>query len=639
MASQISIYSNVTSLQAQRRLSFCTGELASVFQRLSSGQRINRASDDAAGLAVAAQLNYKTKIYTQGIRNINDGISLVSVTDGALSSLSGIVTRLQELAEQSANGVYRNTQRVPINREAQALSSEYNRITQTASFNDINLLDGSTSSLTLVGGDSTVTLDLNSTAAAHAIGTGTLSAQAQAPSVNKPNGEVIADFNGDGFGDIAVVHSFSATDGMTVHIGNGDGTFKGAVTYAVGGSSSIQSADFNRDGVSDLVVADGTNNVLQLFYGVGNGTFSAAVSLSTGAAGGQFDVAVGDLNGDSSWDIVWTYGWGNQSFVFIGNGDGTFKAPVSYGTTGSSLTPVLADFNGDGNLDLASTSYSTDDIGINFGAGDGTFGSVAGVVHLVPGTSRYFSAGDVNGDTLDDLVTSDYPNGKIDVYISNGDGTFKAGVSYGTGGVNYSQGRLADVNGDGKLDAIVAAEYSNAVHLLLSNGDGSFKAAVSVDVGTAADTLAVGDLNKDGVPDAVIGDFQVPGHIVPILANAIAAGTSGASVAQVIALGTIDLSTQQGARDALDSLRGVQQSLAVERGIFGAFESRLNVFVSTLSVGRENFVEAASRIQDSDIAQDAASLTRLRILQQAAGAVLAQANLEPQITLKLLGSI
>ena len=114
----IKIGSNIASIQAQRRLADATDSLSNIFARLSSGQRINKASDDAAGLAIADDLHVKTRVYTQAIRNGNDGISLLNISDSANENVAGIITRIRELAEQSANGTYSNKQRDAIDNEA-----------------------------------------------------------------------------------------------------------------------------------------------------------------------------------------------------------------------------------------------------------------------------------------------------------------------------------------------------------------------------------------------------------------------------------------------------------------------------------------------------------------------------------------
>jgi flagellin len=101
----ITLGSNIASLRGQRQLAKTSAELVTAFERLSSGQRINEASDDGAGLAIADSLNAKSRILNQGVRNVNDGLSLLSIADSAIEILSDIVIRLEELAEQAANGV------------------------------------------------------------------------------------------------------------------------------------------------------------------------------------------------------------------------------------------------------------------------------------------------------------------------------------------------------------------------------------------------------------------------------------------------------------------------------------------------------------------------------------------------------
>lgn len=107
----ITIGSNIASLQAQRRLSSATDSLGKSYEKLSSGFRINRASDDAAGLAIADALRANQKVATVAIRNANDGISTIGIADSALGQIGNVLSRLAELSEQSANGVFSTVQR------------------------------------------------------------------------------------------------------------------------------------------------------------------------------------------------------------------------------------------------------------------------------------------------------------------------------------------------------------------------------------------------------------------------------------------------------------------------------------------------------------------------------------------------
>jgi len=149
------IRTNIASINVQRNLSTSSKRLAQAFERLSSGLRINRAMDDAAGLAIAESLKADSRIATIAIRNASDGISIIAITDGAISSITNVLSRLAELAEQSANGVYGNGQRSALALEFTALMSEMERIAMTTQFNGLNLLSGGRSVTFQVGFDGT----------------------------------------------------------------------------------------------------------------------------------------------------------------------------------------------------------------------------------------------------------------------------------------------------------------------------------------------------------------------------------------------------------------------------------------------------------------------------------------------------
>ena len=149
----LGIRTNLPSISAQRNLNETTGRLRQAYERLSSGLRINRAKDDAAGLAIAESLKADSRVATVGIRNANDGISIISITDGAISQITNILSRLAELAEESANGVYSNAQRSALQLEFSALMSEVERIAITTEFNGLKLLSGGGTVIFQVGFD------------------------------------------------------------------------------------------------------------------------------------------------------------------------------------------------------------------------------------------------------------------------------------------------------------------------------------------------------------------------------------------------------------------------------------------------------------------------------------------------------
>lgn len=165
----IRIFNNIPSLNAQRILGINNDRLATSVERIASGIRINRGADDAAGLAISEALRSDIRALRQAVRNANDGISLINVTEGALNEQSGILIRLRELSSQAATGTVGSTERQTIQLEFNALRSEIDRIAATTEFNGQKLVDGSLSSnvtfanqiLIQVGIDSSVNSRIN----------------------------------------------------------------------------------------------------------------------------------------------------------------------------------------------------------------------------------------------------------------------------------------------------------------------------------------------------------------------------------------------------------------------------------------------------------------------------------------------
>ena len=151
----LNINTNVPSITAQKNLESSSRALGQTYERLSSGLRINRAKDDAAGLAIAEALKADSRIATVAMRNANDGISIIAITDGAISQITSVLSRLAELASQSANGVFSTGQRSALQLEFTALMSEVERIAITTEFNGLKLLSGGANVTFQVGFDGT----------------------------------------------------------------------------------------------------------------------------------------------------------------------------------------------------------------------------------------------------------------------------------------------------------------------------------------------------------------------------------------------------------------------------------------------------------------------------------------------------
>jgi len=142
----VRIFNNIASLNSQRILGNNNDRLAQSVERVSSGIRINKGADDAAGLAISESLRSDIRTLRQAVRNGNDGISMINIMEGALNEQGGILIRLRELATQAASGTVGSTERQTIQLEFDALRNEIDRISETTEFNGQNLIDGSLAS-------------------------------------------------------------------------------------------------------------------------------------------------------------------------------------------------------------------------------------------------------------------------------------------------------------------------------------------------------------------------------------------------------------------------------------------------------------------------------------------------------------
>lgn len=198
-------------------------------------------------------------------------------------------------------------------------------------------------------------------------------------------------------------------------------------------------------------------------------------------------------------------------------------------------------------------------------------------------------------------------------------------------GLSATSGSLSitDINGDGKLDITFGVADNGSIQTYLGNGNGTFSLGTSFATSTTGGQIVLADINNDGIADIL--NARDGGNGVDIrYGNADATGRRNDRIAR------FDLTSIAGAREALIRTTRYLDRIGKEIGNLGALESRLSFASRTHSVTRENELSARSRIIDTDIAQESANLVRQQILQQSASAVLAQANLGPQLALKLL---
>jgi len=316
---------------------------------------------------------------------------------------------------------------------------------------------------------------------------------------------VAADLNHDGKLDLVVANfqdSWGADTGqynnvlkLIVLLGNGDGTFQTHSDYAGAEVSqdqgepyegaSVAVVDLNGDGNLD-VVATGPQLGAVVWLGNGDGTFRPSVQYSN-TGGGSSSVAVGDFNGDGIPDLAVTNGTAYEVYshdndypqcggttvsVLLGRGDGSFGQPVAYETAFDPESIAVGDLDGDGKLDLVVLGG----VGVNCGTSSPT---------------------------------------PLSILLGKGDGTFQKAMNFAIENLPEQQAgypvavSLGDFNLDGKLDVVVGSGYEGAIiGLLLGNGDGTFQAPTTYGTGTEPYVIAVGDLNHDGKPDLAAANMS-----------------------------------------------------------------------------------------------------------------------------------
>ncbi|HZR27543.1 MAG TPA: FG-GAP-like repeat-containing protein, partial [Terriglobales bacterium] len=323
----------------------------------------------------------------------------------------------------------------------------------------------------------------------------------------QPSSVAVGDFNGDGKPDVAVANfgsNISFGDGVSVFLGNADGTFQAAVDYGSGtGPMAITAHDFNGDGKLDLAIANYSDNTVSVLLGKGDGTFQTAINYNVGLH--PSSVAVGDFNKDGKPDLIVANQGDNQNSgglsLLLANGDGTFQPAVAIATVANPVSVAVADLDGDGKQDLVIAGFGCNCLAVITGNGDATFGA-QNVINL-SATPKSIAVGDLNGDGRLDIVAATALSAVV--LLNQGNGSFHASTQF-VGGIPQSIA-IGDVNSDGKPDLLVGSSVSE-VSLLLGNGDGNFQAAGNYLLGlsTSPNSIAIADFNSDGRPDLVIAD-------------------------------------------------------------------------------------------------------------------------------------
>lgn len=575
------INTNISSMNAQRQLNGSGMSLDRATERLSSGQRVNSAKDDAAGLAIANRMTSQVRGLDQAVRNANDGVSLVQTAEGALQESTNILQRMRELAVQSSNGIYTDADRTTLNAESKQLKAELDRIAGTTSFNGKNLLDGSFGTTKLqVGTLSGQSMDLK-------VGNFTTNA------LGGSSADIVGEATANGIADLtAMVATAWTINDVAI------------TTLATGTTLNDKLAIINKDidgkgaEVSARTEVKGTK--------VGTGVLVAGTDT--------FTISV--VNGDGN----------TQSFVLTGtNSMDDLVNKINSDTT------VQAKLSENGRLILSqegATSIATTDNTTNDGA--------SGIVDVTDGT-RNFS-----------LVFTDTSEDKKGVKIEAGAGGTIAmsnnlGIDFSDDNKNI-QGKVVAaaaaattkegdiiINGVAiKAISLVAVAATDAAEIIKKLNEQSADTGVVAFAGTVANSVALKSVSGEDI-SIKYGDNATAATVKLQFGFQERNASEGSG-----SVNSVDISTQSGAQKAISILDKAIDQVSTQRADLGAVNNRLDFTVSNLANISEKTTAARSRIIDADFAVETANLSRSTVLQQAASAMLAQANQRPQNVLSLL---
>lgn len=338
-------------------------------------------------------------------------------------------------------------------------------------------------------------------------GSGDFAAARIALASDQPFFHATGDLDGDG--DVDLVYALWQRHQVAVRRGTGEGTFGPESLIGVGSFPlGVELADVDRDGRLDLIVADSGSNDVGVLRGNGDATFQPRVAHAVGS-NPQVAVPV-DLNGDGWIDVATASAFAGAVSVLLNDGSGGFAAATSYAVGGLPHGVAAGDLNGDGLVDLVSADRSSNAVSVLFNQGGGTFG---GRVALAAGNgARTPIVADLNRDGRNDIVVSNVFGASVSIILATGPGTFAPQQAIAVGG--QPNGLLArDLDGDGPLDLIVAERDARSVRVLFGDGAGGVRETVAWPAGFAAWIVSLAELDGDGRDDLVVTNMGDQGSL------------------------------------------------------------------------------------------------------------------------------
>ncbi|HEO8420563.1 TPA: hypothetical protein VBX77_002590 [Yersinia enterocolitica] len=604
---------NIAALNTYNKLNSATNAQSKSMEKLSSGLRINSASDDAAGLAISEKMRGQIRGLDQATRNAQDGISMIQTAEGALSETTDILQRMRELATQAANDTNTESDRGEIQKEMNQLSSEINRIGNTTEFNTQGLLKG----------DSGMSLDktgvVSNATASGSVTHSQASATIEVTTAATEGSKVTMDIGGEKFSyeftaqDESNINAAGDTAGaayLTANSLDPDSTSlttpqQEAFDAAVANAKLSETASKLNTALSDFI----SNNETLKGQFTSNAT-DETVTISA-IAGKNFDGAKGSISQAQE----------------VGAGDIAFNATSGVGTTTNNAATTSIDFS----------SLVKTDTGVDQEATTTALKDLVGKGFEINGTKVEFynvNDGAYNGDALGVDISKALDAASA---ATNNAGTASAET---TAIENAFTNAIADQIGDKISGVKVESAGSGAISVTttatgtdakLEIKDGAEKKDFQVNFQVGANkgqsmTIEISDMRASAL--GITGKVGDAGFTS---SNVVTDGTNNTTKEAAL-----DVSTHENAAAAIDTINKAIETVSAERSKLGAYQNRLDHTINNLSTSSENLTAAESRIRDVDMAKEMMTQTKNSILGQAAQAMLAQSNQMPQGVLQLL---